>query len=68
MKVTYEKDTDAAYIEFASVEEAGGFSENTQGEWPINVNITNKGVLMGIEILEASTILSQEFLDKAEQL
>lgn len=68
MKVTYDRDADAVYIEFASVEQAGGYSEKTQGEWPINVDITKKGILMGIEIMEASSILSQEFLDKAERI
>ena len=65
MKVTYDKEVDAVYIEFASVQELGQYSDKTQGEWPINVNITKDGTLMGIEILEASTILSQDFLDKA---
>lgn len=47
MPVTYEKESDAVYIEFLDVEEANGYSEKTQGEWPINVNITREGVLMG---------------------
>lgn len=68
MRVTYDKDSDAVYIEFKTVKEVGGYSELTQGEWPINVNITKKGVLMGIEIMNARSILSQDFLDKAERI
>lgn len=68
MKTTYSKEDDIVYIQFLTVEEAGGFSELTQGEWPINVNITKKGKLMGIEILNASSIMNQSFLESAEQI
>lgn len=68
MRFTYDKDSDAVYIKFKTVEEANGFSELTQGEWPINVDITKEGVLIGIEFMNARSIFSQDFLDKAEMI
>lgn len=65
MKVTYDKEADAVYIYFPDI--PPGVVE-TQGEWPIHVDMASNGQVAGIEILEASTILSQEYLDRADRI
>ena len=50
MKIYYDKDTDAAYIQL-STEKPTGVIEIREG---FNVDTTEKGEIIGIEILEAS--------------
>jgi uncharacterized protein YuzE len=70
MKITFDRKTNTAYIYFSSVEpneplrtypcdpiEIGG---------QINLDFDSKGTLFGIEVLDATQLLPEELLMKAE--
>lgn len=66
MEIKYDKSSDAVYIKFA-VE--GGHQlkqDHVDGEWPINVDVSTSGTVMGIEILNASHVLNAEVLEKGK--
>jgi len=50
VKISYDKEVDAAYIRL-SEQEPSGVIEISEG---INVDVTDKGEIVGIEMLEAS--------------
>ncbi len=50
MKIYYDKDVDAAYIKLSD-ENPSGVIEISEG---INIDTTDKGEIVGIEILDAS--------------
>ncbi len=64
MKIRYDKSTDAAYIEL-DIEDGQPIQDHVDGEWPINVDISKNGHVMGIEIINASTILSKDLLERS---
>lgn len=64
MKLKYDKESDAAYI---TLKESGpGEVVDTQGDWPIHIDSTKDGTVVGIEIMDASTILTQQVLESGE--
>ncbi len=67
MKTTYDKSADAVYITF---KEGQNFelSSSTKGDWPFHVDQNSDGEVIGIEVMEASSIFNQSFLDKCEKL
>jgi len=71
MRVTYDKNVNAAYIYIVDNIEPGGV-ENTYPCDPndvngmINLDFDKEGKLIGIEVLGADKKLSKELLDKAE--
>ncbi len=67
MKITYDKSANAVYISFEDNRESVK-SVDTDGEWPFNVDIDDKGNILGIEIMDADTVLSADFLNKAEKI
>ena len=64
MKLKYDKESDAAYIHLKEV--APGEVVDTQGDWPIHIDSTKDGTVVGIEIMDASTILTQQVLESGE--
>jgi uncharacterized protein YuzE len=50
MKISYDKQVDAAYIELSDLKPSGTI-EISEG---INIDVTEKGEIVGIEILDAS--------------
>ena len=64
MKLKYDKESDAAYIHLKEV--TPGEVVDTQGDWPIHIDITKDGTVVGIEIMDASTILTQQVLESGE--
>jgi len=66
MKIKYDKSSDAVHIEFDETLEEKLEYDHIDGEWPININISTTGKAMGIEILNASTILSASLLENPE--
>jgi len=50
MKISYDKKVDAAYIRLSD-RKPSGVIEISEG---VNVDVTNKGEIIGIEILDAS--------------
>ena len=64
MKLKYDKESDAAYIYLG--EAKSGEVASTQGDWPIHIDITEDGTVVGIEIMDASTILTQQVLESGE--
>jgi uncharacterized protein YuzE len=58
VRVTYDKEADAAYIYF----DVEGKVESTQGDWPFNVDINSDGEVLGFEIMDASKVMSPEYL------
>lgn len=61
MRLKYDKDADAVYITF--VENAK--SENTYGDWPFHVDTDKRGVVIGVEIMDASSVLNKTYIEKA---
>jgi uncharacterized protein YuzE len=64
MRITYDKMADAAYIQLMEVDNRRGiveYSERIKGG-EIRVHFTKEGKIFGIEILDASELLPQEFL------
>lgn len=61
MKITYDKEADAAYIYFREI--SPGEVADTQGIWPIHVDIAKDGEILGIEVMDASTILTYKVLE-----
>lgn len=61
MKITYDKSSDVAYITL-DIEDGVPQQDHVDGEWPINIDISKKGNVMGIEILNASTLLKDDIL------
>ncbi len=76
MRITYDKMADAAYIQLMEVDNRRGIVEHSErtkrGE--VIVHFTKEGKIFGIEILDASELLPQEFLklttriDKEERI
>lgn len=60
MKITYDSGADTLYIAFIDNDK----SDRVNGAWPFNVDITSDNKALGIEILEASSMFKQEFLDQ----
>lgn len=71
MKLTYDRIADAAYLYFEeplagmSKETVPLLPEQTGGHW-INFDLGADGRLVGIEILDASKVLSKAVLERAE--
>lgn len=61
MLVTYDKEADAVYIYLAP---ESAKSAETVGDWPYHIDLDEKGQPIGIEVMDASSIFSQEYLDK----
>ena len=64
MKVSYDKESDAAYIHLKDV--ASAEVVDTQGDCHIHIDIAKDGAVVGIEIMDASTILTQQVLESGE--
>ena len=62
MKIFYDKEVDAAYIRLSD-QEPSGVVEISEG---INVDMTDKGQIVGIEILDASKKFPLESLSVCE--
>jgi uncharacterized protein YuzE len=62
MKVYYDPEVDAAYIEL-SLEEPDGVVEIEEG---VNLDVTNSDRIVGIEILDASKKMSLDTLFRFE--
>ena len=58
MKITYDKDVDAVYIQL-SVEQPEGVIEVADG---INIDVSSDGKIVGIELLNATEKVSLESL------
>lgn len=67
MHVTYDKGADAVYIDFGH-DRSRSEEVLTEGEWPFNVDVDEKGNILGIEIMEAASNLSSDFLERAENI
>lgn len=81
-RITHNRETDVAYIYFQDVipdgtvkkryfcdpVEAKAFSFTPFTDGGINLDFDEKGVLIGIEILDAKSKLSKEILDVAEKI
>ncbi|WP_061964036.1 DUF2283 domain-containing protein [Demequina aurantiaca] len=71
MKISYDADVDAAYIYLASEIDSGSVSRTVpvdpqEIDGMINLDFDAEGLLVGIEVLEASRFLSP-FLLRPEQ-
>ena len=58
MKVKYDKSSDAMYIDF----EQGKKQDRVEGDWPINVDVSADGTVLGIEIMNAKYIIDNATL------
>ena len=72
MKITYDKSIDAIYIymiqETITEEKNSGIVDKTKGNWPIHLDFSKEGKLLGIEIMDASKTIDIESLKKLEFL
>ena len=68
MKITYDKSVDALYIylrpEAANKHRNKGIVARTEGEWPIHLDFSKEGDLLGIEIIGASHLVNLGYLKK----
>ena len=65
MKLTYDKGSDAVTIIFEIEDDYQVLKyDHIEGEWPINVDISTTGKVIGLEILDAPTVLNMNFIDK----
>ena len=67
MRVTYDPDADAAYIQLASEIAAGGVAKThpcdpSEVGGMINLDFDSDGRLIGVEVLDASQLLPPEVL------
>ena len=62
---TYDKSSDAVYINFG-VERKGEIS--TDGDWPFNIDIDEEGNVVGLEIMDAASVLKPEYLAKMKRI
>lgn len=60
MKVTYDSEVDAIYIELQS----GDFAENKEVMDGVILDIGDSGKLLGIEILNASSVIARDELGR----
>ena len=74
MKMTYDREADAAYITFGNdiepKESAQQVSliETPNGQTQVTIDVDNEGYLLGIEILAASLGLRDDVLNEAHHL
>lgn len=66
MKLTYDKDVDAAYIYLEYPIKSKEIKKTVTLNENINLDFDNKGKLMGVEILDASKIINKTTLLKAK--
>ena len=68
MEITYDKSVDAVYIYFMkkalNFMKSEGIVTKTKGDWPIHLDFSKDGKLVGIEIMDASKIVDIDFLKK----
>ena len=70
MRITYDPDVDAAYIYLVADIPAGGVARTVpldprEVNGMINLDFDSEGFLLGIEVLDASQLLSSEVLPSA---
>jgi len=58
MKITFDKEADAVYIEFSS----GEFSSNKKIDNDTIIDLDKKGNILGIELLNVSKRIPKDFL------
>jgi len=58
MKITFDKDADAVYIELGS----GEFASNKKIDDNTIIDLDKEGKIIGIELLEVSKRISKDFL------
>lgn len=58
MKITFDKEADAVYIEFAS----GEFASNKKVDDDTIIDLDGKGHILGIELLHVSKRIAKDFL------
>ncbi len=73
MRITFDQQADAAYIYLGGETHPGGAGKTVtvdpiEVDGMINLDLDKKGLLLGIEILDATRLLSPEVLRSAEQL
>lgn len=62
MTIEYDPGADAMYISFDPDNEQR--VKSTQGDWPFHVDIAEDSTVIGIEIMDASLVMSKEYLEK----
>jgi uncharacterized protein YuzE len=66
MKITYDKKADAVYIytmpETTDPKTAFGIVARTEGDWPVHLDFSKDGKLLGVEIMDASGTINIEYL------
>ena len=68
MKITYDKEVDAAYVYLVENINDGESERTIQLNDNIILDFDKNGKLLGVEILDASKILSKEVIVQAQQI
>lgn len=72
MKTTYDAEADAAYISLTDDETPGRSVRNLEVEslagGSVVLDFDRDDVLLGVEVLGASRVLDQSFIDEAERV
>lgn len=71
MRTTFDADVDAAYVSLAPESEPGRSVRNVEVQTTggsVVLDFDAAGVLLGVEVLGATTILDQSFLNTAERI
>ncbi len=66
MRVTFDRQANAAYIYLVDVEPGEAVKQEVAG--PVILDFNRSGHLIGIEVLRATKFLPREVLDAAERL
>ena len=65
MKITYDKEADAIYIDLTSPEKRKKLKyKESRGDWPVHVDFSEDEKLLGVEILQASQMVDVDYLKK----
>lgn len=60
MNISYDKEADAAYITLLENIQ----SNKTYGEWPFHIDVAVDSSVIGLEIMDASKVLNENYISK----
>jgi uncharacterized protein YuzE len=68
MKITYDKSVNALYFylrpEAANPKKNRGIVAKTKGSWPVHLDFSKEGQLLGIEIMDADHLVNISYIKK----
>lgn len=68
MRVTFDRNANAAYIYLREIEPGGAYKTEVMEDAPIHLDFDKQGRLIGIEVLQATKYLPEEVIRRAERI